>query len=104
MAGLLAADVEALLAHPLDDVSVADRGALERQPKARQMPLQAKVRHHRRNNAGLGETALVAPALGDHGHYLVAVDHVALFVDDDHPVGVAVKRNPDIRPHFAHLA
>ncbi len=68
------------------------------------MPLQAEVRHHRRDDAGLREASLVAPALRDDGHHLVAVDHMALFIDDDHPVGVAVERDPHIRPHFAHLA
>ena len=29
---------------------------------------------------------------------------MALLIDDDHPVGVAVERNPHIRTHFAHLA
>ena len=34
VAGLLAADIVALLAHPLDHVAVADRGALERRGRA----------------------------------------------------------------------
>ena len=68
------------------------------------MPLETKVRHHRRDDRRAWQPAFVAPALGDHRHHLVAVNQMAFLVDDDHPVGVAVERNADIRPHFAHLA
>ena len=43
------------------------------------------------------------PALGDHGHDLVAVDDLALLVDDHHPVGVAVERDADVGAQLAHL-
>ena len=68
------------------------------------MPLEPEVGHDGRDDAGLRQPAVVAPALGDHRHDLVAVDQVALLVDDDHPVGVAVERDADVGPHFAHLA
>ena len=42
--------------------------------------------------------------LGDDRHELIAVDHVALLVDDDHAVGVAVERDADIGAHFIDLA
>ena len=41
---------------------------------------------------------------GDHGHELVAVDDVALLVDHQQAVGVAVERDADIGAHLAHLA
>ncbi len=68
------------------------------------MPLEPQIRHHRGDHAGLRQPALVAPQLGDHRHHLVAVDQMALLVDEDHPVGVAVERDADIGPHLAHLA
>ena len=39
----------------------------------------------------------------DDGHDLVAVDDLALLVDDHHPVGVAVERDADVGPQLAHL-
>jgi hypothetical protein len=41
--------------------------------------------------------------LGDQRHQLVAIDHLALLVDDQHPVGVAIQRDADIGAHFVHL-
>ncbi len=43
------------------------------------------------------------PGVGDDGHQLVAVDDLALLVDDDDAVGVAVERDADVGAHFAHL-
>ena len=53
---------------------------------------------------GLRQPAVGLEAFGDHGDQLVAVDDVALLVDDDHAVGVAVERDADIGAHLAHLA
>ena len=68
------------------------------------MALKPEVRHHRGDHARPGQSALVAPAFGDHRHHLIAVDQMALLVDEDHPVGVAVERDADVGPHLAHLA
>ena len=57
-----------------------------------------------RDDAGLREPAVLLPGAGDHGHELVAVDHLALLVDDEDAVGVAVERDADIGAHLAHLA
>ena len=43
------------------------------------------------------------PGLGDDRHQLVAVDDLALLVDDDDAVGVAVERDADVGAHLAHL-
>ncbi len=40
-------------AHALDHIAIADRGALELEPQARQMALKAQVRHHRGDHPGL---------------------------------------------------
>src|SRR5208337_2930171 len=50
VARLFAPDVVALLAHPLDDVAVSDRRALERKAEASQMLLEAEIGHHRRHD------------------------------------------------------
>ena len=68
------------------------------------MALKPEVRHDGGDHAWLGQSTLVAPALGDDRHHLIAVDQMALLVDHDHPVGVAVERDADIRPHLADLA
>ena len=68
------------------------------------MPLQAEIRHHGGDDAGLREAAVVAPALGDHRKELVAVDQMAALVHDHHAVGIAVERDADIGAHFADLA
>ena len=69
-----------------------------------QVPLQAEIRHHRGDDAGLRQPAVVAPALGDDREQLVAVDQVAALVGDHDAVGVAVERDADIGAHLAHLA
>ena len=57
-----------------------------------------------RDDAGLGQPAVVLQAFGDHRQQLVAVDDVAALVGDEHAVGVAVERDADIGAHLAHLA
>ena len=41
--------------------------------------------------------------MGDHGHELVAIDDIALFIDDDDPVGISIERNADISAGFLDL-
>ena len=53
---------------------------------------------------GCGEAAVLLPGAGDDGHELVAVDHVALLVDDEDAVRIAVERDADIGAQLAHLA
>ncbi len=68
------------------------------------MPLQPQVGHDRGDDAGLRQPAVVAPALGDHRHQLVAVDHMPLLVDDHDAVRIAVEGDADVGAHLAHLA
>ena len=95
--GLLAADVEAVLAHVLQHVAVADRGAHHRQAEPLDVAFEPEVRHHRGDEAALAEPPVLHPALGDDGHQLVAVDDLALLVHHQQPVGVAVERDADVR-------
>ena len=103
MARLLAADIEAVGTHVLDHVAVADLGAVELQVQAAEETLEPEIGHDGRDHAAAGEAAGLVPGLGDHRHDLVAVDDLALFVDDDDAVGVAVQRDADVGAHFMHL-
>ena len=49
MARLFAADIEPVRAHVFDDVSVADLGAVQREPLVGEMALQAEIGHHGRH-------------------------------------------------------
>ena len=57
MAGLLAADIEAMRAHVLDDIAVADLGAVQLQADAGQEALEAEIGHDGRDDAAAGEPA-----------------------------------------------
>src|ERR1043166_8356443 len=65
VAGRFAADVEAVPAHVLEDVTVADRGARERKTETAEVTLEPEVRHHGGDHAGLRKAAVFLPALGD---------------------------------------
>ena len=78
------------------------RASVEAEPL--QVTLEAEIGHHGRDHGRLGEPAVLHPALRDHGEQLVAVDQVALLVDDHDAVGVAVERDADVGAHLAHLA
>src|SRR5690606_32406252 len=103
MPGLLASDVVTMLAHVLDDVPVADRRPHERQADALQVAFEPEVRHHCRDDAATCQPALSMPALGNHGHELVAVDDASLLVDDHHAIRIAVETDTDVGPHLAHF-
>ena len=57
-----------LLAHPLDHIAVPDRGAFEVQSEAAEIALEAKIGHDCRDDAGLREAAVFAPAFRNHRH------------------------------------
>ena len=102
MARLLAADVEAARAHPLHDVAVAHLGPLQRQALGLQLPLQPQVGHDGGHHPLAVQAAAFGPVQTDQGHDLVAVDHMALFVADDDPVGVAVQGDADVAAIALH--
>src|SRR5262249_54421837 len=104
MAGLLAADVEAVLAHVLEDVAIADWRALERQTKAAQMALKPEIGHDGPDHAGLSKTAILLEAFRDHGQELVTVDDMAALVGDQNAGGIAVAPDAGVTAHLAHLA
>ena len=104
VAGLLAADIEAVLAHMLADIAVADRRARQRQAVAAEIALQAEIGHDGGDDAVPAQPPVLVPGGGDHRHQLVAVDDAALLVDEDDAVGVAVERDAEIGAHLVHLA
>ena len=68
-----------------------------------EIALEAEIGHDRRDDAGLGQAAVLLPGAGHHAHELVAVDLVALLVDDQHPVRIAVEGDAHIGAQLAHL-
>ena len=103
MARLLAAEVHADLAHALDHVAVAHLGAVQGQPVAGEEALKPKVGHHRGDDAVAAQPAAVGPGLRDQREDLVAVDQFALLVRHQHPIGVAVQRDAEMRSVLDHL-
>ncbi len=103
MSGLFAAHVEAVLPHVLDDVAIANRRPRKREAEPLQVTLEPEVAHHRCNDTAAGKLAAAMPAFRDHGHQLIAIDDLALFIDDDDTVSIAIERNTDVGAHFAHL-
>ena len=96
MCPLLAADVAAALAH-LPARSGRRPWCDEIEPGSRRLPLEPEVRHDRRDDraAPSARRGLQAERR-DQRHQLVAVDQLALLVDDDQAVGVAVEREADV--------
>ncbi len=93
---LLAAEVEAARAHGLDDVAVADLGANQLALLSLDRALEAEVAHHRRDQRLLAQAALANHPRRAERHHRVAVDLVALLVDHDHPIGVAIEGDAEV--------
>src|SRR5512144_793786 len=93
-----------MLPHMLDHITVADRRALKPKPEILEIALQPEIGHHRGDDAAAGKAPAPEPGFGNDRHELIAVDHLALLVDDDHAVGVAVERDADIGAHLIDLA
>src|SRR6476619_8040524 len=104
MARWLASEIVALLEHLLDHIAVADRRAHHADALPFEETLEAQIRHHGGDDAGLGETAVFLPALRDHREQLVAIDHMAALVDQDHAIGIAVEGDAYIGAHLPYLA
>ncbi len=101
VARLFAAQVEPARSHPLHDVTVADLGPLQHEAVAGQGALKAQVGHHGGDHAAALQHAPPGPVTADQRHDLVAVDHLAVFVANDQPVGVAVQGDADVGPPVA---
>ena len=97
VARLLAAQAIARRAHPLDHVAVANRRTFQLQAFRYQKFFKSQVGHHGGDDGVIGQSAPALPGPGDQAEHLVAVDHTAPLVAKHHAVGVAIKRDADIR-------
>ncbi|CAM3469245.1 hypothetical protein PANO111632_19700 [Paracoccus nototheniae] len=96
MARLFTAQIAAQLAHPFDDIAIAHPGAHQRDATGGQMAFQPDIRHDRGDQRVLRQPASRMGAFGDDAHQLIAIDQPALFIDQMHPVGIAVQRDAQI--------
>ena len=62
--------------------------------------MQAQVAHDRADDGILGELAARLHIRRAHRHHTVAVYQATLFIHCDQAVGVAVKRQANVRPAF----
>ena len=66
-------------------------------PAARERAPQPEVRHHGHRDRVVAQRAALVQVERGHRHDLVAVDELAVLVDRDHAVGVAVERETERR-------
>ncbi len=102
VAGLLAAQREAVLLHRLQHVPVADRGLDQVDALALHRQLEAQVGHHGGDGGVAAQRAGLLHGDGQDRDDLVAVDLVAGRVGGQAAVGVAVQGDPEVRRVLAH--
>ncbi len=102
MAGLFAAQVEALFHHPADDIAVADLRALQLHADGFEMGFKPEIGHDGGDDGVLHQPPLFLPALRDEAQQLVAVDDAAGFVAHHDAVGVAIERDADVGAVAVH--
>jgi hypothetical protein len=89
-------DVAAALAHFLENIAIADFRPNELEARFAKLPLEAEVGHDRGDHGIALQLSPRAQSKRDQRHQLVAVDDLALLVDHDQPIGVAVESDPDV--------
>ena len=103
MAGLLAAQIETVLAHMFDHVAVADRRANEVELQTLKVPLETEIRHHRRHDAAAIQLTVAMPSRCDERHDLVAVQLAPLLVDGNEAIAIPIERDADVGAMFNNL-
>ena len=88
----------------LEHIAVADRRAHQFEAQTPKVALKSEIGHHCCDHAGALEPAVFLPAFRNDCEQLIAVDHVAAFVHNQHTIGVTVERDADIGAHLPHLA
>ena len=104
MAGLLAAQHRTRLEHALEHMSVAHCGLLDLDAAVLHGALEPEIAHHGRNHAVAGELPTRGEVGSADGLDHVAVDRVAVGVDGQQPVRIAVVRETHVRPGGNHHA
>ena len=104
MAGRLTAEIVALLEHLLEHVAVTDRRAHHADALPFEEAFQPEIGHHGGDDAGLGETAVVLPALRDHREQEteLGLEAKTLFMSG-YPDG-AIASHGMLEPGVAYLA
>ena len=98
VAGLLAAKHELPLAHRLKDVAVPDRGLDQANAGRVHCLPEAEIGHHGRHDSIARQLPGIPQRQREHGQDLVAVDQLAVRVDRQAPVRVAVIGDARRRP------
>ena len=102
VAGLLAAQRVAGHLHRLEHVAVADLGLADPDTGGLHRLHEAEVAHHGRDHGVLDQVAALGHRQRQDRQDLVAVDVVALVVDREAPVGVAVEGEAGVRAVLEH--
>ena len=89
-------------AHHLKHITVADLGAEQLEPLPGEIAFEPEIGHHRRGHAAAAQLAARRQLAADQRHELVAIDGLALLVDDDQPVGVAIEGDADVGAFGEH--
>lgn len=96
VAGVFAAEVVAAFAHALEDVSVADLGLFEGDAIGGEGVAQAEVAHDGGDEGVAAELALFFKGFGAEAEDAVAADNLAIAIDEDDAVGVAIETDTDV--------
>ena len=102
MAGLLAADDVAVLAHILRHIFIAHGGLFIADAQLIQCLIQAHVGHDGSHHLGAIQPVLLLHELGADIHDVVAVDDIALLVHRQAAIRVAIKGEAHVQAVFHH--
>src|SRR3546814_7463504 len=106
VARLLTADIITACPHLFQHIAVAYLRADEVDPLALQESFKPEIGHDCGDQPIAAQHSCLGPTAADQCHDLNAVDDLSLPIHDDQPVGIDLKRNPNIRPgrHYRFLA
>ena len=99
----LSAEIQALPEHQVDHVFIAYGSPLHHAARFLDRLVESGVAHDGRHDGVFLERPLAQHVQSGHGEDVVAVDQIPVLVHEQHPVGVAVVRNSQVRPVFPNL-
>ena len=107
VAALFAAKVVATFEHFIDDIFIAHRRADDLSSSGLDGAVEAGIAHHCGDEGVVGKRTLGEHFQRGNGHYVVAVNKGAIFVAEQHAVGIAIVGYTDVGVVFlypmAHL-